>query len=145
MQLRLLASYDMVGFSPRGTGASTRLICGSNELKRFVDPSPLALTDANLANAAYNDRKAAEACARNPLTAHITTDATARDMDLLRSLLGELLCILHPDALHLLDPWPRHADETPSFAAIAHGLTQVIATQRALVHLSIHSSSTATP
>lgn len=63
----------------------------------------------------------------------------------LRSLLGELLCILHPDALHLLDPWPRHADETPSFAAIAHGLTQVIATQRALVHLSIHSSSTATP
>ena len=89
LQLRLLASYDMVGFSPRGTGASTRLICGSNELKRFVDPSPLALTDANLANAAYNDRKAAEACARNPLTAHITTDATARDMDLLRSLLGE--------------------------------------------------------
>ena len=63
----------------------------------------------------------------------------------LRSLLGELLCILHPDALHLLDPWPRHADETPSFSAIAHGLTQVIATQRALVRLSTHSSSTATP
>ena len=49
------------------------------------------------------------------------------------------------DALHLLDPWPRHADETPSFAAIAHGLTQVIATQRALVQLATHSSSTATP
>ena len=63
----------------------------------------------------------------------------------LRNLLGELLCILHPDALHLLDPWPRHADETPSFAAIAHGLTQVIATQRALVQLTTHSSSTATP
>lgn len=89
LQLRLLASYDMVGFSPRGTGASTRLTCGTNELKRFVDPSPLALTDANLANAAYNDRKAAEACARNPLTPYISTDATARDMDLLRQLLGE--------------------------------------------------------
>lgn len=63
----------------------------------------------------------------------------------LRHLLSELLCILHPDALHLLDPWPRHADETPSFATIAHGLTQVIATRRALVQLSTHSSSTATP
>ena len=31
------------------------------------------------------------------------------------------------------------------FAAIAHGLTQVIATQRALVQLATHSSSTATP
>ena len=89
LQLRLLDSHDMVGFSPRGTGASTRLTCGTNELKRFVDPSPLALTDANLANASYNDRKTAEACRKNPLTPHITTDATARDMDLLRTLLGE--------------------------------------------------------
>lgn len=89
LQLRLLARYDMVGFSPRGTGASTRLTCGTNELKRFVDPSPLALTDANLAHAAYNDRKAAEACGRNPLTPYVSTDATARDMDLLRGLLGE--------------------------------------------------------
>ena len=89
LQLRLLDSYDMVGFSPRGTGSSTRLGCGTNELKRFVDPSPLQLTYANLANAAYNDRKTAEACLKNPLTAHITTDATARDMDLLRALLGE--------------------------------------------------------
>ena len=89
LQLRLLASYDMVGFSPRGTGASTRLNCGTNELQRLVDPSPLALTDANLANAAYNDRKTAEACSRNPLTAHVSTDATARDLDLLRGLLGE--------------------------------------------------------
>lgn len=89
LQLRLLARYDMVGFSPRGTGASTRLTCGTNEFKRFVDPSPLALTDANLANAAYNDRKVAEACAKNPLTPYITTDATARDLDLLRGLLGE--------------------------------------------------------
>ena len=89
LQLRLLDSYDMVGFSPRGTGSSTRLGCGTNELKRFVDPSPLQLTDANLANAAYNDRKTAEACLKNPLTPYITTDATARDMDLLRALLGE--------------------------------------------------------
>lgn len=89
MQLRLLASYDMVGFSPRGTGVSTRLNCATNELERFVDKSFTALTDANLANSAYNDRKIAEACLRNPLTPYVNSDATARDMDLLRQLLGE--------------------------------------------------------
>ena len=89
LQLRLLASYDMVGFSPRGTGTSTRLHCGTNGLQRFVDPSPLAITDENLANAAYNHRTTSQACQRNPLTAHVNTDATARDLELLRGLLGD--------------------------------------------------------
>lgn len=31
----------------------------------------------------------AEACAKNPLTRYINTDATARDMDLMRHLLGD--------------------------------------------------------
>ena len=89
-QLRLLAEYDMVGFSPRGMGASTQLHCATNELKRFVDYSP-AGWDApdNLANTHYNGRKTAEACQKNPLTPYINTDATARDMDLLRGLLGD--------------------------------------------------------
>lgn len=89
LQLRLLASYDMVGFSPRGTGASTRLHCATNELKRPSLPSPSGVSDESLANAAYNDRKTAEACLKNPLTPYINTDATARDMDLLRQLLGD--------------------------------------------------------
>ena len=89
LQLRLLASYDMVGFSPRGTGASTRLHCATNELQRPLPLLPSGVSDENLANAAYNDRKTAEACLKNPLTPYINTDATARDMDLLRELLGE--------------------------------------------------------
>jgi len=36
-QLRLLDEYDLVGFSPRGTGASTQLQCGTNEPERPVD------------------------------------------------------------------------------------------------------------
>ncbi len=89
-QLRLLAEYDMVGFSPRGLGASTRLHCATNELERFVDYSPAGWdTPANLANAHYNGRKTAEACGKNPLTPYINTDATARDLDLLRGLLGD--------------------------------------------------------
>jgi len=89
-QLRLLDEYDLVGFSPRGPGASTQLQCGTNEPERPVDFSPAGWdTPFNLANVHYNGRKAAEACARNPLTPHITTDATARDLDLLRGLLGD--------------------------------------------------------
>lgn len=89
-QLRLLDEYDMVGFSPRGVGASTRLSCATNELMRFVDYSAAGWdTPENIANAHYNGRKQAEACARNPLTPYINTDATARDMDLLRGLLGD--------------------------------------------------------
>ena len=90
LQLRLLDSYDMVGFSPRGTGASTRLYCATNELGRPLVPSAgPGISDENFANAAYNDRKTAEACLRNPLTPYINTDATARDMDLMRQVLGE--------------------------------------------------------
>ena len=90
LQLRLLDEYDMVGFSPRGVGASTRLQCATNEQKRFVDFSPTGWdTPENLANAHYNGCKQAEACLKNPLTPYINTDATARDMDLLRHLLGE--------------------------------------------------------
>ena len=88
-QLKLLASYDMVGFSPRGTGGSTRSYCTITEPNRPVDSSPQGTSDANLANANLNAQSLAQACLRNPLTPYIHTDATARDMDLIRSLLGE--------------------------------------------------------
>jgi pimeloyl-ACP methyl ester carboxylesterase len=91
LQLQLLARYDMVGFSPRGTGASTRLACSTNERQRRVEMSPSvsALTDETLDDALYNLQKQSEACARNPLTPYINSDATARDMDLMRHLLGD--------------------------------------------------------
>lgn len=89
-QLRLLNEYDMVGFSPRGTGSSTQLACGTNELERFVDSTASGWdTPENIANANYNGSKSAQACLNNPLTPYINTDATARDMDLLRGLLGD--------------------------------------------------------
>ena len=90
MQLRLLNEYDTVGFSPRGTGASTRLQCATNELVREIDTSAaLWDTPTNIANAHYNGSKQAEACLKNPITPYINTDATARDMDLMRGLLGD--------------------------------------------------------
>lgn len=88
-QLKLMGRYDMVGFSPRGVGASTRFECATNELAKPVDYTAAGLEGASRANAEYNAAKTAEACRRNPITPHINTDATARDMDLIRSLLGE--------------------------------------------------------
>lgn len=81
--------YDLVGFSPRGTGASTRQYCATTERSRQVDTSPNGVNAQNIANIQYNNRVLAEACARNPLTPYVNTDATARDMDLLRAILGD--------------------------------------------------------
>ena len=85
----LLATYDMVGFSPRGTGASTRLQCGTNELERAVDGTPEGRTPQAIEDMLYNARKTAEACRKNPITPYINSEATARDLDLMRELLGE--------------------------------------------------------
>ncbi len=90
LQLRLLQEYDMIGFSPRGTGASTTLSCVTNEQERPIDLSAAGRhRPGNIDNQLYNARKAAEACRKNPLAPHINTEATAQDMDLLRGLLGD--------------------------------------------------------
>lgn len=89
LQLSLLAEYDVVGFSPRGTGASTRLVCGTNELQRHDDATPEGRTPQVIENMLYNARKDAEACKKNPLTPYINSDTTARDLDLMRGLVGD--------------------------------------------------------
>lgn len=89
LQLRLLDEFDMVGFSPRGTGASSRLQCATNELMRDVEFAPKSRNAGNTEDMLYNARKIAEACLKNPLAQYINTEATAQDMDLMRSLLGD--------------------------------------------------------
>ncbi|MFD1710027.1 alpha/beta hydrolase [Ottowia sp. GY511] len=86
---QLASAYDMVGFSPRGTGSSVHVLCQTNEVSKFVDPTPLGTQDVYVANASYNASKYAIACARNPVTPFVNTDATVRDMDLIRGLLGD--------------------------------------------------------
>ncbi|AVV45520.1 alpha/beta hydrolase [Streptomyces sp. P3] len=80
--------YDLVGFDPRGTGASSPLNCGlsSNELTwpRVYRPASFrkdtALARSFAAKCVARDR------ARLP---HLTTRNTARDMDVIRGVLGE--------------------------------------------------------
>jgi pimeloyl-ACP methyl ester carboxylesterase len=85
----LTEHYDLVGFSPRGLGASTKLVCSSDtdlvpELIFSADRS-----ETNLAANMQNARAIAEALSANPLTQYINTEATARDMDVIRQVLGD--------------------------------------------------------
>ena len=89
-QQRVLDAYDLVGFAPRGTGLGTRLECQSSAPAQAVDWSAAGWdTPDNLSRAWANDRLAAEACLQQPLAPHVHSEANARDMDLLRGLLGE--------------------------------------------------------
>jgi pimeloyl-ACP methyl ester carboxylesterase len=83
----VLDQYDLVGFDPRGIGASSPITCDlspeeQRELSQFK-PETFA-TDVAWA------RAVADKCAaRGETIAYITTRNTARDMDTLRGVLGE--------------------------------------------------------
>jgi pimeloyl-ACP methyl ester carboxylesterase len=89
---QVAAAYDIVGFDPRGVGASDPLGCLDTKdldtlLATDVDPDDQASVDA------YSELVAAqgEAClATNPkLARHVTTVETAKDLDVLRALVGD--------------------------------------------------------
>ncbi len=85
------ANYDVVGWDPRGTGQSTRVVCGSQQqTDAFVelDGSPDdAAEDEALQQGA---RDFAKQCrdGSGELLDHLTTIEVVRDLDLIRHLLG---------------------------------------------------------
>lgn len=86
---QMAQQYDLVGFSPRGIGWSTRLTCS-----RMREPYPVAdptrqLDPSNIENTLLNSRLIAQSCENEPLMPFINTDATARDLDLIRHLLHQ--------------------------------------------------------
>jgi pimeloyl-ACP methyl ester carboxylesterase len=80
--------YDLVGFDPRGMGASTRLPAYVVLPKAAFDSRP---PDALFPEIAEDMRAREEGCRRGggDLRPHINTRNTARDMDLIRAVLGE--------------------------------------------------------
>ena len=88
----LLDHYDIVGFDPRGTGDSDPVDCLSDaDLDAYLarDPSP---DDASETRSYVAEQRAFGAgCARlsGALASHISTIEAARDMDVLRSALGQ--------------------------------------------------------
>ncbi|MBB6018769.1 alpha/beta fold hydrolase [Deinococcus radiopugnans] len=86
---RLSQEYDLIGFSPRGVGNSTRVNCGINELVPYIAPPASDRSEQNIQRMIQLGRLTAKACQNNPLTPFVNTDATARDLNLARQLLGE--------------------------------------------------------
>ncbi|MGI6879334.1 alpha/beta hydrolase [Microbacterium sp. gxy059] len=90
----LLGSFRVVGFDPRGVGDSTAVEClGADEMDEFLYGIPAGARGSDewdesvdAANAVF-----AEACDENSgdLLEVITTEQSARDMDLLRAVLGD--------------------------------------------------------
>jgi pimeloyl-ACP methyl ester carboxylesterase len=80
--------YDLIGFDPRGMGASTRLLAYATVAKTPFDSRP---PDSLFASIAEGIRAREEACQRGggELRPHINTRNTCRDMDLIRAVLGE--------------------------------------------------------
>ncbi|WP_216590027.1 alpha/beta hydrolase [Streptomyces brasiliscabiei] len=80
--------YDLIGFDPRGTGASSPLNCGltNNELDWPRAYRPASFRQ-NIASArGFAAKCVARGRARLP---YLTTRNTARDMDVIRAALGE--------------------------------------------------------
>ncbi|WP_328504171.1 alpha/beta hydrolase [Streptomyces sp. NBC_00457] len=90
---KVLDSYDLIGFDPRGVGRSTRVTCDlTQEQQNRGNLPPYAHTAADVAREAANARTVAEQCATSRtawMLPHTTTANTARDMDRIRAALGE--------------------------------------------------------
>lgn len=89
MYKKVSDSFNFVGFSPRGVGASTNLLCSGNELVYNVDAGGDSDNAENIRRITDVARYTALNCQKNPISDYINTDATARDMDLMRHLLGD--------------------------------------------------------
>lgn len=88
----LRAAYDVVGFDPRGTGRSAPVDCLSDaELDDYLAADPTPDTPAEVAEQKAFVRSLGQRCVdgSGPVLGHVTTTEAARDMDVLRSALGE--------------------------------------------------------
>ncbi|MFT4262636.1 MAG: alpha/beta hydrolase [Nocardioides sp.] len=84
--------FDIVGFDPRGTGDSSPVDCLTDEqLNAYIDTDPDPDTPAEEAESFAVGREFGAGCVARSgeLAAHVSTEEAARDMDVLRSALGE--------------------------------------------------------
>ncbi len=88
----LLDSFDIVGFDPRGTGESAPVDClGDRALDQYVASDPEPDTAAERRQFVRLSQAMLRGCAARsgPLAAHVSTIEAARDMDVLRAVIGE--------------------------------------------------------
>ena len=88
----VLAAYDVVGFDPRGVGSSTAVDCGDFAvIDEFFTADIQLESQADVEAARERTREFGQACldATGPLLGEIDTVSAARDMDLMRAVLGD--------------------------------------------------------
>lgn len=88
----MLASFDIVGFDPRGVGASSPVVCVDDAFKDELygaDPTPAS--DEELQDALDRSAALVDGCeaASGEALGSINTSNTAQDMDRLREALGD--------------------------------------------------------
>ncbi len=88
----ILAAYDIVAFDPRGTGASTAVRCGGGTLvDDYLTADVEIRSQAELDAARARVADVGKACldATGQLMGHVDTVSAAKDLDLLRALVGD--------------------------------------------------------
>ncbi|MBJ7359047.1 alpha/beta hydrolase [Nocardioides sp.] len=92
----LTDSFDVVGFDPRGTGASAPVDCLSDEgMDEFLRADPVPDDAEEIGDVVEGLDEFWAGCVANTdggadgIVAHVTTVEAARDMDVLRAALGE--------------------------------------------------------
>lgn len=90
----LIENFDVIGFDPRGVGASTAVTCyDAPEMDEYLYGIPAAARGTAEWEAELLDahKGFAEACEANSdgILPYVTTINAARDMDLIRALLGD--------------------------------------------------------
>ncbi|GAA1955651.1 alpha/beta hydrolase [Amycolatopsis minnesotensis] len=85
------ARFDIVGFDPRGTHASTPVSCSDDPADDAKLLQVFPITEAQEAEAIRQVGEVTARCARHagPLLGHMSTANVARDMDLLRRAVGD--------------------------------------------------------
>lgn len=87
----LTKTYNLIGFDPRGVGASDPLVCGTTAQTDAAIADAAPLTAQNQTEWDEQNDALAERCERSnqAQAAHVTTIETARDMDVIRQLIGQ--------------------------------------------------------
>jgi pimeloyl-ACP methyl ester carboxylesterase len=89
---KLLRSYDIVGFDPRGVGQSDPIRClPDSQLDAFTAADATPDDPAELTAAVADVKRFADACERSTgaLIGHVDTLSTVRDLDVLRAVVGD--------------------------------------------------------
>jgi pimeloyl-ACP methyl ester carboxylesterase len=89
---QLRAEFDIVGFDPRGVGASAPITClNDDQLDKYFALDPTPNTPGEVDAVVAGDKAFGASCQARSATLlpHVGTPNAARDMDILRAALGE--------------------------------------------------------